>query len=206
LISFDYVNTIRMNLILDKFFDTNSTVAVASPQHVAQEESLWFILPSLQRFTRYISNQAPPCPPIDLGVSFNDYCRVVSNDTMVTWEEGLRDGRSNKRITPKDGYLLSAVSTGDEYYKIRIMVCFLSNVTPLQESKAYFHAKLLCRILAEHYRRGVYWNDLQKLEAQTEGVLETTWRDFVTFCTDAGWDLNRSELETRGYEVQIMAT
>jgi hypothetical protein len=201
LISFDYMNTIRMNLVLDNFFDGNSSGVVASPHHIALQEPLWFILPSLQRLTRNIRNQSLSSPTIHLGVSFNDYCQFFSNDDMETWKESLTAAR-----TAKDGYLLSAVSTGDRFYTPRIVVCFLSNVTPLQESKAYFHAKLLCRMLSEHDRVVVDSHYLQELEAKTESLLETSWNDFVSFCTDAGWDLSRSELETRGYEIQIVTT
>lgn len=217
LISFDYLNTIRMDMVLERFFfsDEKKSLAIASPQQISQNEPLWFLLPTIRRLAGRTRNRQvlPPDCQIHLGVSFNDFCRKSrSGASSQVQTNGLIDGKSSISVLSADGgYLISSGYSSNRQLVPDIMVCFLKNITPLQEAKAYFHSKLLSYQLAAHIQKDADKDDTQKIDEPTlqniedevEGTLESSWGNFVTLCEKSGWDLSRSELDTRGYEILV---
>ncbi|KAG7338323.1 Vitamin B6 photo-protection and homoeostasis domain containing protein [Nitzschia inconspicua] len=210
LISFDYLNTIRMDMVLDKFFDNNGNInstTILSPQLISQNEPLWFLLPTIKRL---LCRPSPPNCRIHLGVSFNEFSRLVTVGKAEGREESLINGVNVTSSTAKDGYLISVGNNSGKHLTSDIVVCFLSNITPIQETKAYFHAKLLCRRLSDvgqcDSNKEIDEIVVQEISKETEQNLETDWSDFTTLCKNAGWDLSRSELDTQGYEIQVVET
>ena len=43
-----------------------------------------------------------------------------------------------------------------------------------------------------------------EIEREAKLQLESLWDEFLESCANAGWDLNRSELQTSGYEIEII--
>ena len=205
LICFDYLNTIRMDMILDNAFANDASVQeMSTPQEIARQEPLWFLLPSIRRRLRRVKSSAlRPCP-INFGISYDDFYKLSSNSAVEestrSWQQYAIDGTA--RGTVKDAYLLSSGYNGST---LSVNVCLLSSATPIQQTKAYFHAKLLRRKLQKKLDKEstIAPDTLQDIEQDTEKQLEASWNDFVARAIDSGWDLNRSELQSSGYEIEI---
>ena len=43
-----------------------------------------------------------------------------------------------------------------------------------------------------------------EIEAEAKVRFKSMWEKFLRSCTHAGWDLTRSELQTRGFEVEVV--
>jgi hypothetical protein len=79
----------------------------------------------------------------------------------------------------------------------KILVAFQEGITKEKEAKAYFHAVILGRIIA-HYPG-------EPLSVHIDlDAIETLWGVFETCARHAGWDLSRTELSKKGYEVSII--
>jgi len=209
LISFDYLNTIRIDMILRQYM-TREDKSISTPQEIAAEESLWFQIPILGRiFTRNISSEKPS---IHFGVAFDEFCKrsgkpvgMLLSDLDLTQTNLQSDKKSitQHTTTVSDAYLISSGVHGRE-----VVVSFLMNVSSEQQTKAYFHAWLLGSKLQENekYVNGISTIDLTsrlEVEEETKLLLESAWVEFRQNCIDVGWYLSRSELQTRGFEVKI---
>mmetsp|Transcript_11752 Transcript_11752/g.24837 ORF Transcript_11752/g.24837 Transcript_11752/m.24837 type:complete len:554 (-) Transcript_11752:1667-3328(-) len=243
LISFDYLNTIRLDMILRNYYHTISKedssglsiCGIPTPQRIAQQEPLWFQIPVLGR----ILPRREKTPLVYFGVAYDEFCKrsskpielLRSEMTPTTTHSQSRQSKktSKSRIehdaqtnndnnnTVSDGYIISignqGFSSSDETgisTKPCVVVSLLMDVSPQQQVKAYFHAWLLTMKLQERLGKqsnvSVSTDLASQLEVEAEVILllESKWGAFAASCTDAGWDLSRSELQTHGYEVKVV--
>ena len=87
--------------------------------------------------------------------------------------------------------------------------------SPLQQTKAYFHAFVLGRAFRSAFER-ITANDDDALAAAAataasaaerevqEWLNGGAWDAFATACQAAGWDLTATELTTKGYEISMV--
>ena len=213
LISFDYVNTIRLDMILRDHVSKgdDSSREIPTPQDIAKNEPLWFRVLALGR----IFKQRNKTPAIHFGVAYDEFCKCSGKPVEALKPEIVKakslsirksqSGRKNKLDTVDDRYIISSGKT--ESSKPCVVVSFFSDVSPEQQTKAYVHAWLLAKILQERLEKGRsttgdYESQLE-MEAEAKTRLKSIWMEFLRSCTRAGWDLSRSELRTRGYEVRV---
>jgi hypothetical protein len=148
---------------------------------------------------------------IEFGVAFERFAgatRWTEDDVKValasdsTYLVGLAASRNKKN--PRDKSVVVALAEG---------------ITPLQQTKAYFHALLLRRRIvgsgdmlfsgSGSSSSSLFdWTDRDRLRLLEQAVQREmddsiTWKLFCREATRAGWDLKRSELQSRGYEVAI---
>ena len=199
LISFDYLNTNRMDMLLNEYFSSDGlSTTLSSPQDIAKKEPLWFIIPKVREILK--RDPKSVSPEICFGVAFDELCQnsATSDKTATDWKMQLNRTSTS---TVRDQYIISS-----GYPKSKAVPCIsvslLSGATPLQQTKAYFHAKLLSMKLQEELKSDPT-KSLTDIEIETEQLLEVTWQDFVRKSAEVGFDLNRSELQTRGYEISV---
>lgn len=193
IIAFDYCNTARMNLLLREFFQCWPQPSqkeflvppvLSIPAKAAKSEPLFFGGTGKYR-------KGPSDVHIAFGVTFNEF-----------WEQsGKSWTQFNECVHNKDNYLISSGGKKHGGHPC-VVVSFLSNVTPLQETKAYFHANLLGVELQKLTENP---DEASRVEAETEAKkqLESAWEIFQKSCKLAGWDLSKTELRTKGYEVEF---
>jgi hypothetical protein len=211
LISFDYLNTIRMDMILDQLGSgadpTCSATVLPKPQEIARREPLWFLFPSIRHRFQPVQSKSYRTCPIHFGISFDDFCNSSRTRTVEEWkrewQQYLIGGAINGTIN--DSYIISSGCSGSS---ICVNVCLLSSASPIQQTKAFYHAKLLSRNLQYRLEKDSNVSlDVQRaIEQDTEKILAASWSDFAARSMNAGWDLNRSELQSNGYEIQIETT
>ena len=213
LISFDYVNTIRLDMILRDFVlgGDESIAQVPAPQNIAKQEPLWFrILDFGQVFSR-----RKKTPPIRFGVAYDEFCKrsgkpVKDLEPEIIKAKLLFQGESkasemgNEFDTLNDRYI---ISTGHKNSKPCVVVSFFSDVSPEQQTKAYVHARLLANALQARLEKAgntIDYSSQFEIEAETKVLLKSLWGKFHRDCSEAGWDLSRSELQSRGYEIEVL--
>ena len=214
IISFDYLNTVRLGMILRNYTTGNNEwlTQLPSPRDIAKHEPLWFTVPALKRTLK----RRKALPPIHFGVAYDEFCKRSWKSVESLKSEiikiGIRskDGCETDQID--DGYIISTGhqtfprSSKNEISKSCIVVSFLRNVSPKQQIRAYVHAWLLASILQERCVKGqkaIDLNDQLEIEAKAKTQLESLWGQFQQSCSDAGWDLSKSELQTLGYEIEV---
>ena len=204
IIAFDSFNNARMDLIIKEFLsqsepnepfnshstEKNTTVAVemsavlSSPSDIAKKEPLFFV------GTR--QGKIHPLP-IHFGVSLEEFARRTGK--KVSELEGLL-----RQASGKDKYLLAAEVR--PRHKPSVVVSFLSHASPKDQAKAYYHAILLSRQLKECNAVNVH--DVLSAEAIANEQLESTWNSFSQACRESGWDLSKTELQSHGYELELI--
>jgi hypothetical protein len=226
LISFDYLNTNRLDMILRNYVsgEDHSQEKIPIPQDIAKEEPLWFRIPVFGR----ILTRRKESPSIHFGVAYDEFCQRSGKPVEALKAEMIKakslDNRQskskidNESDTVNDGYIIStggqnlSSSGKTENPKSCVVVSFFSEVSPEQQTKAYVHARLLANILQERQEKEAsstndyvmdFKNQLE-IEAEAKFLLKSMWEKFLRSCTHAGWDLSRSELQTRGYEVEVV--
>jgi hypothetical protein len=205
IIAFDSCNTVRMNLLFAEFFpwwekNAPSTSpgseppAMSNPVQIAKTEPLFFGVPGKYR-------KPPSDVPIHFGGTFNEFWER-SGKSLAQFENEIFQNN-------KDNYIISSGWTKHGRLPC-VVVSFLSQVTPLQEAKAYFHANLLGNELQTSITKSgsKTIDDERRLEAEGDAgkQLDIAWGEFQTSCKAAGWDLSKTELRTKGYEVEFMTS
>lgn len=208
LIAFDSFNDARMNMVLAEFLKWYNTLLVdslkttsttpptlSSPSEISKIEPLLF--GGQPKYAR-----ALPQVPIYFGDTFNDLS-----------ERSNKSSRELEKLTVNqtakdDKYIISSALTPKG--RSCVVVALLSHATPLQETKAYFHAMLLARRLEKRERslqNGEKLNDTTRtiIDGEAQSELEAAWDMFQGRCRAAGWDLSKTELKTLGYEVEVEA-
>jgi hypothetical protein len=206
LIAFDSFNNARMNLIIQQFLTQSqendaadlqsdqeaSTLATAkplclsSPQEIAKVEPLFFVG----------ARQSIVAPlPVHFGVSLDEF-------SVRTGTAGSDLGDALHQAFQNDKYLLSAACR-DDGRKPTVVVSFLSHVSPEEQAKAYYHAILLSRELKA---RGeiISTDDMLTAESIAREELQRSWGTFSQSCREAGWDLSKTELQSHGYELEVI--
>lgn len=194
-IAFDYMNQERLRMAVAEFWarpivdDDDQTFVLPTPRQVSRREPLWFA--PFRRRTPRERNLVRV--PIEFGVSFDEFT------TKSGWgEDDVHKALVDEKQDPS--YLI-ATGRHPRSNKLCIVVALVSQATALQQTKAYFHALLLKRRLGE----APYMSDeiRRSVEQQTASEVEKEWIHFRRACRIAGWDLKRSELQSKGYEIAI---
>lgn len=183
---------------------SSPSLFLPTPREVAEREPLWFL-------SQGPSSRLRSGMRIEFGVAFERFAgatRWTEDDVKValasdsTYLVGLAASRNKKN--PRDKSVVVALAEG---------------ITPLQQTKAYFHALLLRRRIvgsgdmlfsgSGSSSSSLFdWTDRDRLRLLEQAVQREmddsiTWKLFCREATRAGWDLKRSELQSRGYEVAI---
>ena len=202
LISFDSCNNARINLLLSSFFveyfDNASGLhsevpRLPTPAAIAKIEPLFFGAPGKYK-------RPPTDIPIRFGVAFDEFYEIADESFALT-KDGVGIWRNNS-----ENYIIG--SGWKEAKGLSIVVSFLSHATPIDETKAYFHATLLGTQLQKQF--GKRKDDspnaaaLLNVERETREVLTPAWEAFKTCSFAAGWDLTKTELQTEGYGVEVI--
>jgi hypothetical protein len=204
IIAFDYLNTTRMKILVKQFLEqwngnnggggrgdhhkkrataaeSSSSLSLMPPNVLARKEPLFFIPGAARR--------GPTSCKILFGDSFEKHRSSSSNNNNGDEEE------------QKDQYLGSlSESLQDQKYLIShknkrvVVVSLAADATPRDKSKAYLHAVLLGRAL----------QDFAEPELVTTVQLKNAWPAFEKACQQVGWDLDKTELSTRGYELSLV--
>lgn len=177
LLAFDYVNVDRLVILSENFLERikrgeePENIAVDNPATVSSQESIFF------------GSKHPP--PIRMGVSFDSFVRLIhANHDMVP--------RIVKEME-ETGYSIGVVNGG-------ILVAIRDMATPVDRTKAYFHAIVLNRIL--EMDKSLSYHDVAVKKA-VEEIVHRLWPHFAKSAERANWDFNRSVFSTEGYEVAI---
>jgi hypothetical protein len=211
LISFDYLNTIRMDMILRQYnIGAIAATTIPTPQEIAMREPLWFQIPVFGRTLKLSESPEQPSS-IHFGVAYDEFSKrsgkpvdmLLSDLTRTTKMQSNKKTKTQYTTTAPDAYLISSGVHGPE-----VVVSFLTDSSSEQQTKAYFHAWLLGRELQERLDKTTNDTTLDltsrlEVEAESKILLESSWGKFRQSCIDAGWYLSQSELKTRGYEVKV---
>ena len=161
----------------------------------------------------------PRVVPIHFGVSFNEYIdRTKTTLDINHIKEILLD---DHQVT-KYPYF---ISMGSSHVHTRtpitirnccIVVALRSNTNAYTQAQAYFHATLYRRIIQDVMTTPPaiaatstpainHTNDdrdlLEIVEQRVREIFPNAWESFVIECDKAGWDLSRTELHSKGYEI-----
>lgn len=177
LIIFDYLNTPRMNILVNQFLNQwkngqGGDVSLLVPIAMARKEPLFFLSPQ---------RRASPHRVL-FGDSFDAYSRISNFNS----ENELLTNLSWDIFAQK--YVISA-------NKRKVVVSLSSDATPRDKAKAYLHAALLGRAAKE---------DSPELVARMH--LDVAWPLFESKCEEVGWDLDKTELHTEGYELSLVGS
>jgi len=191
LLGFNYLNTVRMRMMVADFFalqlDSDESVErlqLPTPGQLAKREPLWFFPRQLRPTRDNI--------PILFGVSFDEFAHKAG------WTEAdLQHWLSDHKEGPS--YVVS--SGRNKRGRLVVVVALSRHATALQETKAYFHALLLKRRLGESVP--LSGDNQRDIENRVNEEIEQEWVAFWRDCAAAGWDLRKSELQSKGYEVTI---
>ncbi len=189
LVAFDYLNTHRMDLIVNDFLsaaerlgddvnDEKSTkeINVMKPMSISKRESLIFG-EALVRRTRYREL------PIRMGSSFDKV-------------EGANEA-------PLVSFCLDQLSR-EHYFVLygskEIVVGLSPEATNEMKAKAYFHACMVRKAVKRgEVSAGVSLQTHSDVSLQVEEV----WPVFIVNAARAGWDLRKTELSTDGFCVMV---
>eukprot|EP00557_Chaetoceros_sp_GSL56_P013143 CAMPEP_0176483444 /NCGR_PEP_ID=MMETSP0200_2-20121128/3922_1 /TAXON_ID=947934 /ORGANISM="Chaetoceros sp., Strain GSL56" /LENGTH=359 /DNA_ID=CAMNT_0017879847 /DNA_START=455 /DNA_END=1534 /DNA_ORIENTATION=- len=179
LLAFDYLNIDRLVILSENFLERirrgeePDSIVVDCPTTVSTQESLFF---GLKHST-----------PIRMGISFDSFVRLVyANDEMVT--QILKDMDEN-------GYAIGLVNGG-------IIVAIRDIASPVDRTKAYFHALVLSRIV--EMDKSLSYHDVVVKKA-VDDIVHRLWPHFKNSAEKAKWDLNRSVFSSEGYEIAIQS-
>jgi hypothetical protein len=166
--------------------------SLSSPKDIAKIEPLFFV-----RLSPHPS-KVPPVP-IRFGVSLDEF-------SDKTGKSGAELEELLKQASHLDRYLLAvSLLSHNGKHKQTIVVSFLSHASPDDHARAYYHAVLLGRKLKESNIVNNNDNDTISTEAIVKEQLHQTWDSFVLACETAGWDLSKTELQTQGYELELIS-
>ncbi len=196
LIAFDYFNTNRMDIAIEQFFEglQNMTAnkngygpgLIDNPVDLSKKEKLFYSISK--------PRGSGGAPTIGLGVSFESLAqttptladtegiaKVASDLTEQNYAIGLKSSRKNTVIE------IGVVRDASGYEK----------------AKAYFHGHLLRKLLMNQPNT-ISIGKSQVLEEINEAN-KVLWPVFEKSAIKAGWNLEKTELSTRGYEIAIQA-
>jgi hypothetical protein len=129
---------------------------------------------------------------------------MLQSDLIRTTKlQSNKKTKTQHTTTAADAYLISSGVHGAE-----VVVSFLTDSSPEQQTKAYFHAWILGSELQERLDKTSNDTTIDlasrlEVEAESKIIIESSWGKFRQSCIDAGWHLIQSELKTRGYEVNV---
>ena len=225
LVTFDSLSSTRMNILLAEFMNwweskTQETSPsppshkqtsaptkpkLSSPEIVTRSEPLFFF------FGSGSGNKSPKHHvPIHFGVDYNKFCNM-SNKSVPNTRFAEEDFNTKKN---KSRYL---ITSGLEKHKRRrksepcVLVSLFPDTTPQDEAKAYFHATMLARQLEKNKSNKTRHGDDQdsmgqSSEDKAKSEVDRAWPIFKTACEVVGWDLDKTGLQSCGYEVKYVSS
>lgn len=185
LVAFDYLNTQRMNIAAAEFFrwwnkiQPPHVLSISAPEAIAKIEPLWFI----QRSRKLVPY------PVYFGVSFNEFASRT-HKSMPEMKELANDLAATK-------YLISVGTCKRRGYCVVVSLSELAS--PSDQAKAYFHALLLDQALKKENSTG----SVAEAEQNVLQKLDFAWTSFAKKLHEAGWDLSKTELRSKGYEIML---
>lgn len=212
LIAFDSFNNARMNLILDEYLiqlkevesldaptmsdmnnDTLSSksISLSKPEDISKVEPLFFVPVRPPRRRKVV-----PLLPIRFGVSLDEFSTRTSRNCSELKNLLNEASRSDK-------YLIAASLSQGGTKPPTIVVSFLSHASPEDHAKAYYHAVLLSRQLVGI--DDLSDNDIINAETIVNDQVHRSWDGFTDACHTAGWDLRKTELQSQGYELEMIS-
>lgn len=196
LIEFDYLNTVRANILIEQFLLTRrerKSEEYLTPHEVARLEPLLFFLGRRRK-------NAVSKFPIRMGVSFDKLFQYSLYDSSLLMESFQLS---------KKPYAIALANIGR---KPTILICLFSQSNSRDSLEAYFRAMLfgdsLSRLrVPRMMSHSMFQSDIQSrvTSAMQDANRECdgAWPDFVSYAERLGWDLKRSDLQTEGYTIEI---
>lgn len=131
----------------------------------------------------------------------------LSLEPLPTLESRLKKNQTQLEST---NYLIVA---GYEHGDMVVAVAFLPNISQKEMAKAYLHSKMIQVALASVSKRGINGQSnntkelelVRKAEEIAEHDLKLCWHLFQACACDAGWDLDKTECSSEGYEISLEA-
>ena len=208
LISFDYLNTPRMNMIVKNILDQidlnddtetyQQIVSIDPPSVVSKQEPLFFIGKNVRPFT-YV--------PIRFGVSFHSVYSNTKCFKNLKHVDLVVDSLETKKYSIIQDFEMRA-----NFGRGCVFVMLSEKATGLDKTKAYFHALLfqsetLKRDLSikkrRHSKKETFDDSLDDFKQKVETKMSVLWPLFVRKANDVGWDLARTDLRSEGFEIGI---
>ena len=199
LVALDWLNSWRLHFVVDQFLNSvdgakneiNKAHVLSTPLELSKIEPLLF----LARFKRKNS-----CP-IEMGVSFNQFARM-SHHTAMSLQSLL-----SQQQKQNNNYIVTVGHTDRRRLKQkrRILIALSSNYTKKDMVRAYLHACLVARELSSTSMK--CHNDVEEIEMvkeaeiRAENKLGQLCLLFESSALKAGWNLDRTEVSTKGYEI-----
>ena len=182
IIAFNYLNTPRLRMIIQQFLEhwnngETDNLVLMSPNVMARKEPLLFGIQGRQK---------PTSIRIRFGDSFEMHSKLSEDNKWVTNQ--LLGSVSEALFDQK--YL---ISTSSKHKNHQVVVSLAMDATPRQKVRAYLHAVLLGRALQD-----------SQPELVATVQLQSAWPVFERACLKGGWDLDKTQLHTRGYELSLV--
>lgn len=203
LVALDWMNGWRMQRIVDEFLDlvekneandTIGTSKLSTPSDLSRIEPLLF-RPGLRNINK------PSNCSIRMGVSFNDFARHSHQTLQTTRAQVMNDPSIGG-----DHYMLTVGAIGHKLNKKRsILISFFRNSSCREKAKAYLHARLVEKGLGQRSRLdGSNLNTLfEEVEKNAAKELVVLWPLFEEKVKRAGWNLDKTECSSDGYEIHV---
>ncbi len=203
LIAFDYLNTIRLNMVVDGFLELEQekdvgkvqslskegkkVIQFETPVQISKRESLFFqFIPLFQQKLRIRSGS--PFQRIYQSINAIDYDEETS---LLNFYIGQLS---------RDNYCVVCGTS----HNFEINIGFAPDIDNIVKTKAYFTACIVRSHLIQlnkNERKSLISNTsaLNQFYTDIEGRVKVLWPRFVNSVSSVGWDLNKSELDTEGY-------
>lgn len=179
LVAFDYFNTERMTSVVESFL--NRIRGGEDSDKIFVEEPI--TISSQEGLFFGLSGRIP----IHMGVSFDSLVRSsqMDNDGI---QEAIEDV-SHQKYTVVLGSNRS------------ISVAVSEDAETADRTKGYFHALILRKLVESDHsiRNG------KALKDAVQEVVAKLWPQFVSSASKAQWDLSKTELSNKGYEISIQS-
>lgn len=173
LIIFESLNTPRMKILTQRFLKEWDNGQV---ENVALMEPI--VMARKEPLFFFLSQRSPSPYPIQFGASFEHHivADLQSNGQYAAeLSQRLRD----------DKYIVS-------FHRRKVAVSVAKEATPRDKAKAYLHAVLLGRATKD-----------SNPELAASLQLQSAWPAFERSCEQVGWDLDKTELASRGFELSL---
>ena len=193
LIALNWLNDWRLNEVVTDFLSSAESsngldhVRVMNPVEIANREPLLW-LPRTHQYAYCIR----------MGVSFNQYAET-SHQSHSFLRAALQKGT-------KDTYILTTSKTRDSPQAINIVL--FQHCTNRDRAKAFFHDCLLASVYHKwpptRSENEIDAHEvIRKVEEIAERKMLRLWPMFEKRASDAGWNLDKTECSSEGYEVYV---
>jgi hypothetical protein len=198
LIAFDYLNTARANILIEKFLTRGGLYGdlgpIYTPYDVSRLEPLFFLVGPRRMNT--VSNY-----PIRMGVSFQELYKH-SHDEAQELTEALQSSKKSY-----------AISLGSRDRTTMIFVSLFTAATPRDSLEAYFLATLFGRRLERlGYPRTMNNHSIAAIDLRAQATsamqdakleFQNLWPIFLKLSEQHGWSLDKTDLKTEGYLIEV---